>query len=93
MPAVTLFVTPNSPMRRGLKSFVADGFRPQAIRHTEFPDEEGTEIEHRLDRAVRIGMVTPNSPMRRGLKLSVAARRRQSPSQVTPNSPMRRGLK
>ncbi len=38
-------VTPNSPMRRGLKSDqITIGFVHGFHRHTEFPDEEGTEM-------------------------------------------------
>ncbi len=38
-------VTPNSPMRRGLKFSVAGGAEAGTGSHTEFPDEEGTEID------------------------------------------------
>ncbi len=37
-------VTPNSPMRRGLKSYASNSADDAAYGHTEFPDEEGTEI-------------------------------------------------
>ncbi len=89
----TFKVTPNSPMRRGLK-FASFPWRELAFwGHTEFPDEEGTEIEGASDTQRGTRAVTPNSPMRRGLKSSGASGRIPGDDPVTPNSPMRRGLK
>ncbi len=39
-------VTPNSPMRRGLKLKFVPGYSPVDYGHTEFPDEEGTEMHN-----------------------------------------------
>src|SRR5579885_3522409 len=87
-------VTPNSPMRRGLKSqIVRAGGRGDFESHTEFPDEEGTEMcGYQPSRQIP-RPVTPNSPMRRGLKYRRLSDGSDTKLVVTPNSPMRRGLK
>src|SRR5579885_2000828 len=80
-------------MRRGLKCRFLPYARIQAAGHTEFPDEEGTEIA-RSARSNHANLkVTPNSPMRRGLKFEPARTISGGFGIVTPNSPMRRGLK
>src|SRR5579884_2346410 len=91
--STTLDVTPNSPMRRGLKSAYVSITPGHLGSHTKFPDEEGTEIVRTPKDRNASYSVTPNSPMRRGLKFMCRGCTSKFNRHVTPNSPMRRGLK